>query len=221
MSVTSGSQPQEQCKKRSIDFVWLRAVLLCLALMIAPTIGMAHSGGSRGASTDGSRGLEIPAITHSDMIFVAPHYSAIVRLAEKQKDTDERFRRLLNHTKLQKVYCLWGLAPGGIAEEESIFNPCSHAYLASGVALLRDMESKAATEEEAVAISRSIEVERSAAPLLVLCQSSAETFDTGELVSPISRMAAMGWLSVMAFATLLAARAVRYFSSRLRNGTPG
>jgi hypothetical protein len=155
------------------------------------------------------KGLEIPALTHSDMMFVAPHYSAIVQLAEKQKDTDERLRRLLNHTKLQRVYCLWGLVPGAVTDEESIFNPCSHAYLASGLALLRHLESRPASREEAADINRLIEAERKASPLLVLCKSSAETFDTAQIITPITRTAALGWFSVLALATMVTRRVYR------------
>jgi len=180
----------------------------------------AHSGGTSNADGHGAKGLEIPAITHSDMTFVAPHYSAIVRLAEKQKDTDERLRRLLNHTKLQRVYCLWGLVPGAVTDEESIFNPCSHAYLASGLALLRHLGSRPASREEAAHVNHLMEAERTAAPVLVLCQSSAETFDTAQIIAPITRTAAVGWFSVLTLATVITRRVYRSVTHRSGRDAP-
>ncbi|WP_204320321.1 hypothetical protein, partial [Proteus vulgaris] len=39
-------------------------------------------------------------------------------------------------------YCLWGMVPGSVTDEQSPFNACSHAYLAATKAVLvymRDM----------------------------------------------------------------------------------
>lgn len=195
--------------------------IVASALLLGMSVDVrAHSGGTSNADGRGPKGLEIPAITHSDMTFVAPHYSAIVRLAENQKDTDERLRRLLNHTKLQRVYCLWGLVPGALTDEESIFNACSHAYLASGLALLRHLISRPASREEAVDINRLIEAERTALTLLVLCQSSAETFDTAQIIAPITRAAAVGWFSMLALATLVTRRVYRLVTHQSGRSTP-
>lgn len=202
MSCVDGIKWSELSDRKKTAHILLCGLLASVLLPGMPVDARAHSGAA--INGDGNaKGLDIPAITHSDMTFVAPHYSAIVRLAEKQNDTDDRLRRLLNHTKLQQVYCLWGLVPGAVSDEESIFNPCSHAYLASGLALLKDLQAKPAARVAASAIYRLIEAERADSPLLALCQTSDETFSTAQIISPITRTAAMGWFFVLALATIL------------------
>lgn len=220
MSPLFGSERLERNDGGTVAGFLVSGIVACGLLLLGMSVeARAHSGGTGNADGHGSKGLEIPAITHSDMTFVAPHYSAIVRLADKQKDTDELLRRLLNHTKLQRFYCLWGLVPGAVTDEESIFNPCSHAYLASGLALLRHLGSRPASRDEAADINRLIEAEQTAAPLLILCQSSAETFDTAQIIAPITRTAAVGWFTVLILASVFT-RSV-YRSVTHRSGRDG
>ncbi|CAM5761367.1 hypothetical protein LMIY3S_00115 [Labrys miyagiensis] len=179
-----------------IDFC--RLCLLGLLLLVSPAGADAHGSGT--ANIDGSRarGLEIRAITHSDMEFVSPYYRAIIALAEKQTSTDETLRRLLNYTKVQNTYCLWGLVPGAITDEESSLNLCSHAYLAGSWALLQHLRARPDARAPAAEIIAAIEKDRSASPMLILCQSSAETFHTGEFIVPLRPTVAAGWLLSLA-----------------------
>ncbi len=69
------------------------------------------------------------------MAVISGYRGAILDLAQRQTQTDPTFRRLYNHGNLQYTYCLWGLMPGSLMDEESPFNECSHAYLATTKAL--------------------------------------------------------------------------------------
>lgn len=193
-----------------------RAILLLAAAIITPTASFAHSSKEGGAASGQAVGIEIASISHSDMQLVAPYYSSILALAGRQTATDERFRRIFNFTKIQNTFCLWGLVPGGVSDEESAFNPCSHAYLAGAMALLEEMKGNAASTNEAQGIFRSIETDRKNSPLLVLCESSAEKFHTAEILKPIGTRAALGGMAfvVSAGMTVGAAWMVR---KRLRS----
>jgi len=191
-------------------------LLLCILLLVAPSAAEAHRSGAKMNSGE-ARGLEIASITHSDMEFVAPYYSAIIALAERQTRTDERFRRLLNYTKIQKTYCLWGLVPGAITNEESSFNLCSHAYLAGARALLEHLTTKPEAHGQAAQIVAAIENDRSAALVFVLCQSSAETFHTGEFIVPVPPTFAAAWLLSIGLAGGVTAAFGRRAVSKTRN----
>lgn len=192
------------------------ALPLGILLLVAATAAEAHRSGAEMNNAD-ARGLEISAIAHSDMAFVAPYYGAIIALAERQTRTDERFRRLLNYTRIQKTYCLWGLVPGAITNEESSFNRCSHAYLAGTWALLEHLATKPEAHAQAARIVASIENDRSAALAFVLCQSSAETFHTGEFIVPVQPTVAAGWLVSIGLAGGMTAAFGRRAVSKARN----
>lgn len=155
----------------------------------------AHTVASQGQDKDAPNGIKIASIAHSDMEVLAEFWPKIISLAERQIHTDERLRRLLNFSKIQYTYCLWGLVPGSLTNEESAFNTCSHAYLASAWALLKHMESPSIAGADAAAIARSIDVERAARPSFVLCKSSADVFYTDKVIVPQQVYAAVGWFS--------------------------
>ena len=130
-------------------------------------------------------GVEIPSLDHGQMAVIARHRAAILALAEKQPQTDPTFRRLLNHANLQYAYCLWGLMPGSILDEQSPFNGCSHAYLAAAKALLIHMKTMAAAQQPAEALISAIDAELvQSGSSWVLCQYSADTFSTRAIVEP-------------------------------------
>ena len=119
------------------------------------------------------------------MAVIARHRAAILALAEKQPQTDPTFRRLLDHGNLRSAYCLWGLMPGSILDEQSAFNGCSHAYLAAAKALLIHMKTMAAAQQPAEALISAIDAELvQSGSSWVLCQYSADTFSTGAIVEP-------------------------------------
>ncbi|MET3595140.1 hypothetical protein ABID26_004552 [Mesorhizobium shonense] len=159
-------------------FAWSAIALLFL---LAATEAEAH--GSR--STPPPPGIQIPSLTHGQMAVIARYRGAILDLALRQTETDPAFRRLYNHDTLQYTYCLWGLMPGSLADEQSPFNECSHAYLATTKALLAYMAKMPSAQNEAKSLISDIDADmvRSGASW-ILCQFSAEGFSTGEIVEP-------------------------------------
>ena len=141
----------------------------------------AHSG----SSAPPPPGIQIPSLTHGQMAVIARYRGEILDLAQRQTVTDPTFRRLYNHGNLQFTYCLWGLMPGSIGDEESPFNECSHAYLATAKALLAYMATMPAAEGEAKALISDIDADmvRSGASW-ILCQYSGEAFSTGAVIEP-------------------------------------
>ncbi|MGV1761549.1 hypothetical protein ACQZ6F_21535 [Rhizobium sp. A22-96] len=145
-----------------------------------PTLVSAH-GGSSGSQA----GIPIPSLTHGEMAVIAPYYGRIIAIAEDVSDTDETFRRLLNFTQIQRAYCLWGMMPGSVSDEESPFNECSHAYLAAAKAVLlkmRTMKSDAAPVDDLASEIDAALVRNNLS--LVLCQFSSENFNTADLIRP-------------------------------------
>ncbi|MDX8528546.1 hypothetical protein RFM68_29115 [Mesorhizobium sp. MSK_1335] len=130
-------------------------------------------------------GIQIPSLTHGQMAVIARYRGDILDLAQRQTVTDPTFRRLYNHGNLQYTYCLWGLMPGSLGDEESPFNECSHAYLATAKALLTYMATMPSAAREAKALISDIDADmvRSGASW-ILCQFSGESFSTGAVIEP-------------------------------------
>ncbi len=145
-----------------------------------PASVAAHAGSS-GSQT----GIPIPSLTHGEMAVIAPYYGRIISLAETVSDTDETFRRLLNFAEIQRVYCLWGLMPDSVSDEESPFNECSHAYLAAAKAVLlqmRVMKVEKAPVDDLVSDIDTALVRNNLS--LILCKFSGESFNTADLIRP-------------------------------------
>src|SRR5690606_21128342 len=75
------------------------------------------------------KGIPIASLSHGQMTVIADHRSEIMKLAAQERQVDDTFVRLLNYGNIQYTYCLWGLVPGSLSDEESPFNECAHAYL--------------------------------------------------------------------------------------------
>ncbi len=150
-------------------------------LVMVATSAQAHSW----SSAPPPPGIQIPSLTHGQMAVVARYRGDILALAQAQIVTDPTFRRLYNHGNLQYTYCLWGLMPGSLSDEESPFNECSHAYLAAAKALLTYMATMPSAERDAKALISDIDADmvRSGASW-ILCQFSGETFSTGAVIEP-------------------------------------
>lgn len=149
--------------------------------VLSATTAEAHSG----SSNPPPPGIQIPSLTHGQMAVIARYRLAIVDLAQQQTQTDPTFRRLYNHGNLQYTYCLWGMMPGSLGDEQSPFNECSHAYLATAKSLLTYMATMPSAEREAKALISDIDAEmvRTGASW-ILCQFSGESFSTGEIIEP-------------------------------------
>jgi len=159
-------------------------------------------------STPPPPGIQIPSLTHGQMAVIAGYRGAIIDLAQQQTATDPTFRRLYNHGNLQYTYCLWGLMPGSLGDEQSPFNECSHAYLATAKALLAYMATMPGAERQAKALISDIDADmvRSGASW-ILCQFSGETFSTGEVIEPRWRDVFVHLPSLAVFIATIAALA--------------
>ncbi|MFK8252943.1 hypothetical protein [Ancylobacter terrae] len=160
----------------------LARVAVVLASALLPSMAVAHSGGS----AEGPRsGLSIPPISHGEMALVDERLDEIVALARRQSATDGPIRRLYNHFGVQLAYCFWGLAPGGVTREDSPFNACAHAYLATAKVLLVEMSRQPASSHAALAILDRLEARRRETPEAgEICSSSGEAFNTASVVRP-------------------------------------
>ncbi len=155
--------------------------IVCLIISAWPLAAAAHGGGSSGRQA----GIPIPSLSHGEMAVIAPYYGRIISLAESASDTDETFRRLLNFAQIQRAYCLWGMMPGSVSDEESPFNECSHAYLAAGKAVLlqmRTMKDEKAAVGDIVSDIDTALVRNNLS--LTLCKFSGESFNTADLIRP-------------------------------------
>jgi hypothetical protein len=157
-------------------------LFLATALLVMLAVpAQAHSG----SSATPPPGIQIPSLTHGQMAVIARYRGDILDAARRQTVTDPTFRRLYNHGNLQFTYCLWGLMPGSLGDEESPFNECSHAYLATAKALLTHLATMPSAAREAKALISDIDADmvRSGASW-ILCQYSGEAFSTGAVVVP-------------------------------------
>ncbi len=153
------------------------AMLALLGLLAGPVL--AHGGGPAGP------GVTIPSLSHGQMAIIADHGGAIFALADGFAERDQDFRRILNYGRIQRSYCGWGLVPGSIGDEESPFNLCSHAWLAAAQELLIRMRAMPDHGAAVDALSRQVAVEMMEAGTgLSLCQFSADTFNTGAVITP-------------------------------------
>jgi hypothetical protein len=132
-----------------------------------------------------ARGIQIPNLSHGQMAVIAGYRSAILDLAARQHRTDPVQRRLTNFARIQYTYCLWGIMPGSLSDDDSPFNECMHAALAATQALLLHIQSTADNEDTTQALTSEIETDmlRNHASL-TLCRYSGESFNTAAVISP-------------------------------------
>ena len=171
-------------------------LFVCTALPAA-----AHS---RRTASGPATGIAISNLTHGQMAVIAGYRAAILRLAAAQETArDQSFRRVLNYARIQFSYCMWGLAPGGVADEESPFNECSHAYLAAARDLLLRMNAAPAPEPRVAALMADIDMEMVRNKTsLVLCRYSDESFNTADIIRPEWNRVPFHLPSLAAFAGL-------------------
>lgn len=157
----------------------LAPILLVLGLFFAVSPASAHrlNPGSGG-------GIPIPSLVHGQMAVYAPHWDEIMRLAARNPTADENFRRVANYARIQRAWCLWGLMPGAISDEDSPFNECSHAYLAAARALLDELREDANPGSAAARLAETIDHELLQAGALAVCGYSGEDFNTADHIVP-------------------------------------
>jgi hypothetical protein len=159
-------------------------VLLATLVVLGTCPGEAHRISTR--SGPPPEGISIPNLTHGQMAVISANLSAIRALAGARIGFDMTTWRLEDYLNLQSFACLWGLVPGSIADEESPFNECAHAYLAAGRALLLQLREAPGADHKTVdALIGKIEVEMLANDAsLTLCRYSDEPFNTNEVIFP-------------------------------------
>jgi hypothetical protein len=144
-------------------------------------------------------GVSIPSLTHGQMAVIRDNLPAIRALASA---------RLWFDLTTWRLDCLWGIVPGSIADEESPFNECAHAYLAAGRALLLQLAHEPGADHKSIdALIGKIEVEMLAdGTSMNLCRYSDEPFNTNEIIWPHWGMAPFhpptAMMAVAAFAGL-------------------
>ncbi len=101
------------------------------------------------------------------------------------KHPDNELRRLVRFSRSQFKYCLWGLIPGGITDEDSPFNEGSHAYLAAAKAVLDHLRQIPEMSEKAAVIVQRLDMELvQRGSSFVTCSYSAQPFNTADPVGP-------------------------------------
>lgn len=185
------------------------AIALAFLLSAIALPAWAHSRAPGGPTS----GISIPSLSHGEMAVIAAHRGDIIDLALRAADTNEDFRRVLNYAQIQYSYCLWGVVPGSIGDEESPFNECAHAYLAATKAVLLQMRTMPGEAAAAGDIVSAIDVELIERQLsLILCRFSGEAFNTADVIRPdwsgIPRHPAS--MASFTLAALLLAGGIRY-----------
>lgn len=159
----------------------LRALVLMLAIVVPALSAAAHG---RFVPGDTS-GVPIPNLTHGEMAVLIPHRADIMKLARSVRTQDADFRTLERYAGIQYSNCLWGLVPGSIADEESPFNACSHAYLAAVKELLVRMHIGRLGSSEVGALVSRIDAEMTlSGAALIGCRYSGDSFNTAEVIRP-------------------------------------
>lgn len=149
-------------------------------------------------------GISIPAISHGQMPVYAKYRAAILDLAARQPATDPVLRRLSGFVSLQSFACFYGLVPGSLADEDSPFNECSHAYLAGTRALLAHMAEMPGDQSKARALQKRIGEELQSDPTSgAMCGSSGEAFDSAVIVPPDWGMISTHWPTLLTLSALM------------------
>lgn len=158
-----------------------------LVLALAATgFATAEAEAHRRFNPEEIKGIPIASLSHGQMAVIADYRSDIMKLAAQERQVDDTFVRLLNYGNIQYTYCLWGLVPGTLADEESPFNECAHAYLSAARELLSHMRETSANKEAVEDLVSRIDADMvRKESSFVLCQYSADTFDTASVVRPV------------------------------------
>ena len=155
--------------------------LVTVLLLLTASAAAAHRQSTPGPTS----GLPIPSLSHGEMAVISAYRSRILAIAGQVSQTDPTFRRLQNYGAIQYSYCLWGMAPGAITDEDSPFNECAHAYLSAAKALLLHMRDMPDVADKAGALISEIDAEvvRKGAAFIG-CAYSGESFNTAEFIRP-------------------------------------
>jgi hypothetical protein len=159
--------------------------LLRILVVVAATLVAGQSLAHSNYKPTDTSGIAMPSLSHGEMAVISDYRARILDIAGQVNQTDPIFRRLLNYGAIQYSYCLWGVAPGAISDEQSPFNECAHAYLSAAKSLLFHMREMPDVAGQADALISEIDADvvRSGAAL-INCQYSGESFNTAEFIRP-------------------------------------
>lgn len=189
-------------------------VLACVAILLSGPADAHH----RRAGSDNS-GVSIPNLTHGQLRVMTQYHSRILHLASRQVQPNMEVRTLQNFINLQFAYCLWGVVPGSLANEDSPFNECSHAYLAASKALLDRLRHGGETREEAETLSQNISLAMlQTASAFEICANGIEPFNTAEIIMPEWGGVSFDPLKVLLGFFVVCASAGTFAAARSRRG---
>jgi hypothetical protein len=176
----SGRDAHSQLSGRAVFH--LRVIATIFALLLVNLSAAAHG---RMAASASRAGVNIPSLSHGEMAVLDTYRGEILDIAAGIKRTDPTFRTLLNYGAIEFSFCLWGVAPATIRDEDSPFNECAHAYLAAAKALLLHMRAMPGQGLRAGELVSRIDAEMAATGAAFIgCQYSAESFNAAEFVTP-------------------------------------
>lgn len=166
---------------RPLNIIAATLLLSCIGTLL-PRAAVAH----HRSGTGDTSGVPVANLNHGQLQVMARYRSAILALAGRQSRPDVETRRLMNFAKLQHAYCLWGLVPGTLNDEDSPFNECAHAYLGASKTLLDRLQQAPENRAEAHALAQKINgdmlIEGSGA--FAMCRNGAAAFNTADVVMP-------------------------------------
>lgn len=198
----------------------VRAGVRHLPALAALVLGLALPGAAA-AHREGApppEGIAISSLTHGQMAVIARHKDKILGLTARHYPPDDTLRRLTNHAEIQSAWCLWGLVPGTVADEESPFNLCAHAYLAATRDALLRLQALRPGDAAVDRLVQRIETDMIAeGAALALCGYSDAAFSTAEVIRPDWAAVPGHWPSLTAFAALGGLAAAAGWMLRRRN----
>lgn len=154
-------------------------------LLLTMTLSLPASAHHPRKGGENQSGILIPNLTHGQLHIVSQYRSDILALADRQSQPGLETRTLQNFVNLQFSYCLWGLVPDSISNEESPFNECSHAYLAATKALLDRLRLSGGARQTANVLAQKIEMAMlEDATASAICGNGIEPFSTAEVIMP-------------------------------------
>jgi hypothetical protein len=160
--------------------IHLYLVVFGLALSLSGSAEAHHQ--HRGSDTSG---ISIPNLTHGQLRVMTRYLPVVLDLANRQVRPGIEARTLQNFVNLQFAYCLWGLVPGSLSEEDNPFNACSHAYLAGSKALLDRLRQTEETRIRADVLAEEINLALvQDASALEICGNGIDPFNTAQIIMP-------------------------------------
>ncbi|RUP10429.1 hypothetical protein [Hyphomicrobium sp.] len=162
-----------------------KPVNLAVLLSLVAALFSAPAGAHSSRKPLNTSGLPIANLSHDQLRVMDRYKESIVALAAREIRPDVGTRTLYNFVNLQFAYCLWGLVPGALTNEDNPFNGCAHAYLAGSKALLEQLQRSSSDPADANQLAARIQsdMQREETGALI-CRNGVHTLNTAEIVFP-------------------------------------